>query len=67
MELSNPMVFGISKVKPLGSAIREIICKTDLRETGCENVGWMEWAWNCVQWQAFVLAVLNLQVLLTES
>jgi hypothetical protein len=36
MELSNSMVFGISNVKPLGSAIREIISKEDLTEPGWE-------------------------------
>jgi hypothetical protein len=35
----------------------------DLRETGCEDKRWMELAQNRVQWQALVLAVLNLWVL----
>jgi len=38
----------------------------DIREIGCEDGRWMELAKDRVQWQAFVLAVLNL-VLLTES
>lgn len=36
---------------------RELDNWTDLREAGCENGGWIEQAWNCVQWQAFVLGV----------
>jgi hypothetical protein len=35
----------------------------DLRETGCEDEKWMELAQNRVQWQALVLAGLNLWVL----
>jgi hypothetical protein len=34
--------------------------KIDLRETGYEDGRWMELAQNCVQWQALILAVLNL-------
>jgi hypothetical protein len=37
---------------------------TDLREIGCEDGRWMELAQDRVQWQALVLAVLNLGVLL---
>jgi hypothetical protein len=40
--------------------------KTDLRETACENVRWMELAQDRVQWRALVLAVLNLGVLLPQ-
>ena len=38
----------------------------DLREIGCEDGRWMELAQDRVQWPAFVLAVLNLLLLLTE-
>jgi len=38
----------------------------DLREIGCEDGRWMELAQDCVQWQALVLAVLSLLVLLPE-
>jgi uncharacterized protein with HEPN domain len=41
--------------------------KMDLREIGCEDGRWMELAQDRVQWRAFVLAVLNLRVLLPES
>jgi len=34
-------------------------------ELGCEDERWMELAQDRVQWQAFVLAVLNLRVLLS--
>jgi hypothetical protein len=40
--------------------------KMDLREICCENGRWMELAQDRVQWHAFVLAVLNLGVLLPE-
>jgi hypothetical protein len=43
-----------------------LISKMDLREIGCEDGRWMELAQDCVQWQALVLAVLNLLVLLPE-
>jgi hypothetical protein len=36
----------------------------NLREIFCEDVRWMELAQDRVQWQAFVLAGLNLDVLL---
>ena len=39
----------------------------DLREIGCEDGMWMELAEYRVQWQALVLAVLNLLVILSES
>jgi hypothetical protein len=39
----------------------------DLRETGCEDGRWMELAQDRVQWQALVLAVLNLRVMLPPS
>jgi hypothetical protein len=45
---------------------REGNIKMDLRETGCENGRWMELAQDRVQWQALVLAVLNLLVLLPQ-
>jgi hypothetical protein len=38
----------------------------DLEEICCEDGRWMELAQDCVQWQALVLAVLNLQVLLPQ-
>ena len=59
--------FGISGVEPSGSATRELITKMDLREIGCEDGRWMELAQDHVQWQALVLAVLRLLVLLPES
>ena len=39
----------------------------DLREIDCEDGRWIELAQDRVQWQALVLAVLNLLVLLPES
>jgi hypothetical protein len=39
----------------------------DLGKIGCEDGSWMELAEDRVQWQALVLAVLNLLVLLPES
>jgi hypothetical protein len=39
----------------------------DLGDTGCEDGRWMEVAQDRVKWQALVLAVLNLRVLLPES
>jgi hypothetical protein len=39
----------------------------DLSEICCEGGSWMELAQDRVQWQALVLAVLNLGVLLPES
>ena len=59
--------FGISGVEPLCSATRELVSKMDLMEIGCEDGRWMELAQDRVQWQALVLAVLNLLVLLPES
>jgi hypothetical protein len=59
--------FGISSVEPSGSATAVSVSKMDLRETGCEDGRWMELAQDRVQWQALVLAVLNLPVLLPES
>ena len=38
----------------------------DVREIGCEVGRWMELAEDRVQWQALVLVVLNLLVLLPE-
>jgi hypothetical protein len=38
----------------------------DLREICCEDGRWMELAQDPVQWQALVLAVLKLRVLLPE-
>jgi hypothetical protein len=43
---------------------RDLISKMDLREICCEDGRWMELAEDRVQWQALVLAVLNLLVLL---
>jgi hypothetical protein len=39
----------------------------DLKEIGCEDGRWMELARYRIQWRAFLLAVLNLWVLLPES
>jgi hypothetical protein len=39
----------------------------DLNETGFDNEMWMKLAQDHVQWQTLLLAVLNLQVLLSES
>ena len=39
----------------------------DLMEIGCEVGGWMELAYDRVQWWAMVLAVLNRCVMLSES
>jgi hypothetical protein len=60
-----------------GNARRAITCrgntktmadsKMGLREIGCEDGRWIELAQDRVQWWAFVLAVLNLCVLLPES
>ena len=36
----------------------------DLREICCEDGRWVELVQDCVQWQALVLAVLKLGVLL---
>jgi len=52
--------FGISGVEPSGSATRELISKLNLREIDCEDGKWMELAQDRVQWQALVLAVLNI-------
>ena len=38
-----------------------------LREISCEDGSWMELVQDCVQWQALVLAVLKLLVLLADS
>jgi hypothetical protein len=52
---------GISGVEPSGSATREVgITTMDLRETGCEDGGWMELAQDRVNWKALALAVLTL-------
>jgi hypothetical protein len=32
----------VSGVEPSDSATRDVICKTGLRETGCEDGRWME-------------------------
>ena len=40
---------------------------THLMEMGCEDGRWMELAKDRVQWWAWILAVLNLCVLLPES
>ena len=58
--------FGISGVEPSGSATRELISEMDLREIGYEDGGWMELTQDRVQWQALVLVVLNILVLLPE-
>jgi hypothetical protein len=39
----------------------------DLKEIVCEDGRWMELAQDRVQWQALVLAVMTLLVLLPES
>jgi hypothetical protein len=58
--------FGISGVEPWGSATTVLVSKMDLNEMGCEDGRWMELAQDHVQWQALVLAVLNLGVLLPQ-
>jgi hypothetical protein len=58
--------FGISGVEPSGSATTVLVSKMDLREICCEDVRWMELAQDSVQWQALVLAVLNLRALLPQ-
>jgi hypothetical protein len=58
--------FGISGVKPSGSATTVLVSKMDLSEIGCEDVRWMELDQDRVQWQALVLAVLDLLVLLPQ-
>jgi hypothetical protein len=50
--------FGISSVS---------VSKMDLREIVCEDGMWMELAQNRVPWQALVLVVLNLLVLLANN
>jgi len=57
----------ISGFEPSGSATRELVSKVDLMEMGCEDGRWIELTQDHVQWQAFVLAVLNFLVLLPES
>jgi hypothetical protein len=46
---------------------RSTASELGLREIGCEDGRWMELAQDRVQWRAFVLAVLNLRVLMPES
>jgi hypothetical protein len=43
-----------------------IILEMNLWQTGCEDGSWIKLAKDHVQWQAFVLAVLNIQVLVQE-
>jgi hypothetical protein len=38
----------------------QLISKTDLRETDCEDEEWMELAQDCVQWQALVFVALSI-------
>jgi hypothetical protein len=56
----------ISGVEPSGSATTVLVSKMDLSEIGCEDGRWTELAQDSVQWQALVLAVLNLLVLLQQ-
>jgi hypothetical protein len=58
--------FGISSVEPSGSATTVLVSKMDLRETGCEDGEWMELAQDRVQWQALVLALFNILILLPQ-
>jgi hypothetical protein len=58
--------FGISGVETWGSATTVLVSKMDLREIGCEDGRWMELDQDRVQWQALVLAVLNLGVLIPQ-
>jgi hypothetical protein len=60
------MGFDISGVEPSGSATTVLVSKMDLREIGYEDGRWMELVQDHVQWQAMVLAVLNLGVLLPQ-
>jgi hypothetical protein len=54
--------------EPLGKPrwSREDNIEIGLRKIRCEEGRWMELAQDRVQWQALVLAVLNLRVLLPE-
>jgi hypothetical protein len=53
--------FSTGSFEPSGSATRDLAnIKMDLREIGSEDERWMELTQDCVQWQALVLAVLNL-------
>jgi hypothetical protein len=58
--------FGISSVKTSGSATRELESQSVSYILG-KYVVRMELAQDCVQWQAFITAVLNLQFLLTNT
>jgi hypothetical protein len=40
--------------------------KKELRQTGCEDRRWMELAQYRVQWRVLVLAVLNIQILISD-
>ena len=44
-----------------------LVGEMDRMETGCENGRWIELAQDPDQWQALVLAELNLCVLLPKS
>jgi hypothetical protein len=59
--------FGISGVEPSGSVTRGLVSKMDLREISWEDGRWMELDQDRVYWQALVLAVMNLLVLLPDS
>lgn len=41
--------------------------RMDVGNIICDDGRWMELAQDYIQWRAFVLAVLNLQILLSES
>jgi hypothetical protein len=56
--------FGISGVEKF---CYHSVSKFDLSEIGCEVGMWVVMAQDCIQWQALVLAVLNLGVLLPVS
>jgi hypothetical protein len=58
--------FGISSVEPSDSATTVVVSEVDLSKIGCEDGRWMELAQDRVQWQALVLTVLNLLVLLPQ-
>jgi hypothetical protein len=58
--------FCASGIESLGFATRELV-KMDIREIGCEDGRWVELVQDRVQWRGFVLAVLNLRVLLPQS
>ena len=65
---SCPMAgFGTKGVETLCAAARGLVGEMGLMETGCEDGRWIELAQDRDQWQAVVLGLLELCVLLPES